>query len=364
MKIVLDNIKLSDQRAGGISAYWCELLTRIVRDKLNYSVIEHNFALTNNLFRSRITVPPENIIKDKNIPIKLLRYIPVFNKFAKNTIFHSSYYRYGTQPGLLNIVTVYDFIYEHYRHGIPRIVHHAQKKCAIQHAAGIICISNHTKYDLLRHFPNLDESIIKVIHLGISSDYKVFEDTPLIPTELQEFVNKKYVLFVGDREGYKNFKIAVDVIEQLKDLTLIFVGGPTMTENERIMLNKKLPNRFHHLTGIDCKLLNVLYNFAFCLLYPSSYEGFGIPVAEAMKAGCPVVASCTSSIPEVGGDAVLMVDTITSDNFISKLKLLDDSVVRRDMIIRGLQRVDRFNWETTYNETLSFYEQIYMKAHS
>jgi mannosyltransferase len=105
----------------------------------------------------------------------------------------------------------------------------------------------------------------------------------------------------------------------------------------------------------------MLYNHAFCLLYPSSYEGFGIPLVEAMKCGCPVVTTNTSSIPEVLGGAGLMVDHIDEHAFVQKIKSLENTAFRGENIEKGYRQARRFSWDTCCQETLAFYGQTYKK---
>ncbi len=361
MKIILDNVKFADQKAGGVSAYWYELIIYLINNNADFKMIEHKRASKFNIFRSNIQIDDRCILPDFNIPIKILRYLPVTKKLEKNSIFHSSYYRFSPHPNIFNITTVHDFTYEKFRSGFPRFLHHFQKKQAIFNSHGVICISNNTKKDLLDYFPSVPESKITVIHHGISDDYFKMSMIDIIPENLFKYLKDKYIIFIGDRAGYKNFDIVLKVLHQLPNYHLLIVGGGNLSSEERNQLEEKLGGRYHHLTGIDNKQLNILYNNAFCMIYPSCYEGFGMPVAEAMKAGCPVVTTRTSSIPEVGGDAILMVDDIGQDDFISKIKLLENHSLRLEIIDRGLKRAKDFSWEITFKKTYEFYEHIYAK---
>jgi len=357
MKIVLDNIIFSLQRAGGISVYWYELLRRMTRDRLSIQMVEHACA-TSNIFRKKLDFDPSILIDDRPLPPWLSRYLAYPAAKGGQFLYHSSYYRRSQRAGATNVVTVYDFTYERFRRGVPRWAHSMQKEAAVKAANGIICISESTKRDLLGFYPETPESKIHVIYLGASELYKPLEPAgrQLLPPVL---VDTPFVLFVGARDSYKNFRIALESVAGLPDYWLVSAGGGELKPGEAELSQKLLPGRHMHLPVVDNERLNLFYNCAHALLYPSGYEGFGIPIIEAMAAGCPVIAANVSSIPEACGNAGLLVDDIRQDALADQILKLEDAGFRSSMIDKGYAQAKRFSWETCYLETLSFYEKVW-----
>ena len=356
MTIYLDNIVYSLQTAGGISVYWYELSKRWLQSAANAFFIER--ANTNNVFRQQFCIPNELIIPDQRLPLFMSRYLPVPLNSTERCIFHSSYYRTTSNKNALSIVTVHDFTYEKMRTGIRKTIHQNQKKAALDQASGIICISENTKEDMLQLYPYLSEKKIAVIYNGVSDSFFPIKNKQALIEDncLAGLANKKYVLFIGSRDDYKNFPFAVQVVQTLTDHTLVLVGGGALSSEEKTLLQQSLGNNWQHFIGVSTETLNKLYNFAQFLLYPSAYEGFGIPVIEAERAGCPIIALNTSSIPEIAGNQQLLLQEANVQECIERINYLQCN--RSKMVANGIANSSNYSWDICFDRIKDFYQEV------
>ncbi len=263
-------------------------------------------------------------------------------------VFHSTYYRLPRDHVGAVVTTVHDFTYERYFYGVQRWVHSWQKNRAIAGSDRIICVSESTKKDLLEFCGAKYESKIVVIANGVSADYRSIPDSPVCDQ----------VLFVGARVGYKNFLATVQALSEFNDLQLVCVGGGGFTSDELRLLDAKIPGRYRHAGFLSNLELNEEYNKSLCLVYPSLYEGFGIPVLEAMRAGCPVVAVNSSSIPEVSGDAAYLLESGAVEEIRQGIGYFCVGQNRDDYIKRGFLQAERFSWDLTFDRTVAIYEDL------
>jgi glycosyltransferase involved in cell wall biosynthesis len=356
MTIYLDNIVYSLQTAGGISVYWYELSKRWLQSAGKVFFIERKDV--NNIFRQQFSIPPELTLQDRQLPLLLSRYLPAHFESKGQCIFHSSYYRTTSNKQAISVVTVHDFTYEKMRAGIKMKIHQVQKKAALDKAKGIICISENTKKDMLQLYPYLSEKKIAIIYNGVSDSFFPIMNKQAFAedTNLSALADKKYVVFIGSREDYKNFPFTVQVMQALKDYILVMIGGGPLTNEEKSLLQRSLGNRWQHFTGINTDTLNKLYNYAQFLLYPSAYEGFGIPVIEAERAGCPVIALNASSIPEIAGNKQLLLQTTDIQECIEKIYYLQAN--RSELIVNGITNSKQYNWDTCFEKVKSFYQEV------
>lgn len=341
MHLVVDGIIEKLQTGGGCSVYFSEILQRYIRD--GYDLRYLDFLVDG----SQLIKGSEKVIFDKYHSRQLERWRDVNCKpLTSDAIFHSTHYRLPVEKAKI-VTTVHDFTYELYRKGPGQWMHTWQKNRAIKNSDLVLCVSNNTAKDLLKFCP-ISEDKIRVVHNGVSDTYHCLEDVG----------SSNEVVFIGARGGYKNFILAVKAVARVAELSLSIVGGGQLTETELKYLKTYLPGRHQWLGRLSDEQLNVVYNRAFCLIYPSSYEGFGIPVAEAMRAGCPVIAVNSSSIPEVAGDAGLLVKIAETSLFSDALQQLLIERNREGVIKQGLLQSQKFSWENCYQETLKVYEEL------
>jgi len=365
MKIAFDYQIFSQQAYGGISRYYQNLAIELLQLEQEVSIFA---GLHCNNY---LTSLPGDIING----YKLSKYPPKTGKlfqFANHyftdyqmkswrpQIIHETYFSNFTPSwqGPPRIVTVYDMIHELFPHELKKKDAISQrKKNACENADHIISISNNTKKDLVECFGVSPEKIT-VIHLAANTYPK--HNLNLIKFNLI----KPFLLYVGTRKGYKNFNQLLRALSKsqklINDFDIVAFGGGTFTLDETNLINSLgfKEDQVKQIGGNDSLLVS-LYKEATAFVYPSLYEGFGIPPLEAMAYECPVISSNTSSLPEVVGEA----GEYFNPEEIESIKLSIENVVYSpsrimDLKLKGLERVDNFSWKKCSQETLKVYMKL------
>ena len=288
-------------------------------------------------------------------------YFRAASQFTKKDIIHPTYYSLLTRQPLEKVrlpvvLTVYDMIHELFPSQLdPAGIENEIKRRAVRSAQAIICISENTKKDLVERLA-VDENKVTVTYLAseITADQSYGPDP--VPS-------RPYFLFVGSRSFHKNFKGLLDsfrnVVSMRRDMALCVVGLPFNKFEERMISALGLEKFIEHAGQVSDSHLAKLYRCSIAFAYPSLYEGFGLPLVEAMSCGTPVIASNCSSIPEVVGDAALLFNHETPDEMTDlMLTMAGSPSVRDSMIQKGLGRAGMFDWNKTISKTIDVYRQI------
>jgi len=370
MKILLDPQIFSQQTYGGISRYYTEIFSELEKRK-NVEVIlpiyyTDNFYLktTNLLSKNKVLTSFYNILSFLNISTKTLRrkksekLIKQVCQDGNYDVFVPTYYNpyflqmIGKKPFVL---TVYDMIHElfpQYFSDDPYQVVENKKKL-IYKATRIIAVSHNTKKDILSIFPDINPDKIHVIYHG--SSIKINNN---ITVNLPD----NYILYVGSRADYKNFKFLVNAIKPIltenPDLVLLAAGGGKLTEEEINFIKESGLRQQIKQKSFDEKELGHFYKNAKFFVFPSQYEGFGIPVLESMACGCPIILSNSASFPEVAGDAGIYFDIRSEDDLRGKIRmLLKDANLRKQFSVKGLEQAKKFDWKVAAEQCFEVYKQ-------
>lgn len=269
-------------------------------------------------------------------------------------------------------VTIHDLAFKYFPESFPRkdlLKLNFLTDMAVRNADKIIAISEATKKDILESYPEIKAEKIKVIHHGFSPDVYGLARDEARETEIRKElgINGKYILYFGAIQPRKNLGVLIKAFELLKSQTsekpgfgglqLVMVGEKAWLSGKTIKMAQQSP--FATDIKMPGKLkfddLGHLCRGAGVFVFPSLYEGFGIPVLEAMAAKVPVVCADNSSLPEVGGGACLYFKAASPEDLARKIgSILEDGGLREDLVARGVERIKKFSWEKCAAETLAY----------
>lgn len=361
MHIVFDYQIFTLQQFGGISRYFVELAARLPAWSGDMET-----SIVAPLYINEYLDPTTARLTGRKIPPfpGKHRILPAINRFASGNILrslrpdiiHETYYSSrGIAYACPRILTVYDMLHERYPDlftGADRQVSRLKAKAA-RRADHIITISEITRDDL-RKFLDVDEEKITVVPLAASLKKGA---------EKYRGNERPYVLYVGLREGVKNFSgllpAFADSAVLCRDFDLLCVGGGSFSPQElRRLSSLGIKGNVSQLDADD-GLLASLYAGAAMFIYPSLYEGFGIPLLEAMRCGCPVACSNTSSMPSVAGDAAVFFDPSDPGDMRRAMeRIVQSDEVARDLRMKGHARERKFSWDKCVGQTAAVYRRF------
>ncbi len=364
MRILYDGYIYSMQVAGGINRYFANIIQKLPSDvtptlttcrSIQVNAPTHprlkTFTYPRGMKPRRVSDPLEK---------HYFRAIPALHRFD---VQHPTYYLQLTDRPFSNsngslVITVHDMIHELLADSIdPKGYTTRAKKDAIHAAHRLICVSENTKSDLLKIYPEVEDKTVVIYEASELSQEQAYGE--------ESVPSQPYFLHVGSRsKEYKNFDtllVAFSKAASVDDDILLCVVGPPFNESEqRQIAELKLTNRIDYYGYASDNHLAKLYRCSTAFVYPSLYEGFGIPPLEAMACGSVVVASNASSIPEVVGDAGILFDpTSVGDLADILLQVLESSTERDRLIQKGHQRAKAFSWEKTAQQTLAVYRSLF-----
>ena len=363
-RIVYDHQTFSLQSVGGISRYFCELASRVhAADGFNASILA---PVHLNEYLQACSVPTLGV----HAPTSLRRASRIYRmlndaltpgllRVAKPSLVHRTYY-YTAPPRRARVpfvVTVFDMIHELFKDQFPAAdPTSARKRLSVDRADHVICISQNTADDLVRLF-GIPRERISVTHLGFSAAFGE-------PVARAQTGARPYLLYVGHRGGYKNFKRILEAYAASRrlrqELDLVVFGGFEFDAQECALIASVglRDDAVRRMTGDDRQLASA-YASAHAFVYPSEYEGFGIPPLEAMASDCPVACSDTSSLPEVVGKAAVLFDPRDVGSIREALEsVCFDANLRGDLIAEGRRRVRLFSWDRCADETIAIYRRL------
>jgi glycosyltransferase involved in cell wall biosynthesis len=359
-RVAFDDQIFTGQARGGVARYYTELLAALrAHPELGIQVdtpfrwVVNDHLLDHDPVHYRRAPLPAALQRAK--VLRLLNQLRFGRARRRAGLLHHTHFSLEAleQPATKRICTVYDMIPELFPEYVPGDAHQA-KTAYVDACDAVLCISETTRTDVLRHYGSLDKPVVAT-PLGVGEAF--FGGRPTA-TRWGD-----YVLFLGHRFTYKDFDVALRAFARLApahpQLRLLCAGGPPFSPEELARLDELgIAARVDHAVPEDHELPDV-YASARCFVFPTRYEGFGLPTVEAFAAGCPVVLADQPCSVEVGGEAALFFPAGDDDALAAHVeRLLADEQERARCIEAGRQRAQTFTWLETARRTAAVYREL------
>jgi len=402
--VVYDHQAFTLQRVGGVSRYACELASRVAGSDDFRALVVAPLHINDHLAEAAVPVRGLHVPLRHTRPQRLAAWIsqtltPLASLGLRPALLHRTYYAHTRMPAsaaasvaasLPTVVTVHDMIHERYAGEFPRDdTTSRDKRARVESADLVICVSRHTADDLVRLL-DVPPARIRVVPQGVSavfmSDQSAHPNPSLRadasqhraqhpgqrpvhhPVHSEGPGQRPYLLHVGQRGGYKNFAGALRAYAQSPRLRtefdlVVFGGLPLLPAEQALARSLGLrPEAVRRVEGSDAALARA-YRQARALVYPSRYEGFGLPPLEAMACGCPVACANTSALPEVVGEAAELFNPDDVPAMAQALERVCFDEARRSVLVRaGAERARQFSWDRCARETMQAYRDLLGRA--
>lgn len=373
MEVVVDGIIYQLQSHGGISRVFSEILPRMcsINDSLHVQILTQGSLKQPLPKHKNITSCSIPYIDHYPYPKQLwIHIINSVNKIThnlkagrgKNKIWHSTYYTIPQKWSGHSVATVHDMVFERFPqfyNGPKFDLFRQRKRLSVQQADAVICVSDTTRQDVLR-FYDLDKNRVHVVPNACSIVFRHMDSNELPKTHQ---IKQPFLLYLGNRARYKNFDVLVKAYSlwpHREDVSLILVGGKPISESEQQLIEElEITTQIKVLKDADDETLCCLYNNALAFVYPSIYEGFGIPLLEAMACGCQIIASRIPSTIEVAGEYPIYFEPEDVNDL---LRALDVAIFERpnpERIKLGFETAKSYSWDKTAAQTLQIYQKIH-----
>lgn len=356
MKILFDHQIFALQRYGGVSKYFFEILSNLPREEWDSTVLFSNNEYYKSLNLRYLSFCPQkkikgiyHILNELNKPYTLWRILTSDCDVIHLTHFNSP--RFFDRLNKPVVVTFHDMNFSLWDKNeyLAKL-----QRNSVDKADKIVCVSNNTKNDLVNMW-GVPDNKIQVIYHGVSSiQHAAYENGRI--------VEYPYILYVGQRKTFKNFNRLVRAFKNItsnnKDLKLVCTNLPFTAEEYVLFKELDIIDRVISISASEVQMAN-LYYYAELFVYPSIYEGFGMPILEAMSYSCPTVIANASCFPEIAGDAAMYFDPLNIDEMTEAIKLLlNDDALKSKLIEKGLLLCNKFTWKKSAQEHRELYTKM------
>ncbi|MGB9713139.1 glycosyltransferase family 4 protein [Dissulfurimicrobium hydrothermale] len=363
--------RILSERITGIGRYTYEMLAVLVDRGHKWFLYSHRPLVVGDWSQSNVQLRTANLPEAINLPRRMLRLawaqsvLPWWANQDDIDLFWAPGHRlpYYLPRRIARVVTIHDLVWKHAGETMrpfARWLDAKQMPAAVRIADRVITVSGHTAQDLVAEMPEAKNKV-RVVHLGAPALHPTASRGSLKSIG----IDRPYFLFVGTLEPRKNLYRLLEAYATLPEgiknsILLVIAGGKGWGGVDAQAVSSRLGlNRSVHILGyVSDEMLSTLYAHALFLAMPSLYEGFGLPLLEAMARGTPVLTSNCSSMPEVAGDAGLLVDPHDVGSIAKGLlALLTDETLRRNLAQRAKVNAQRFSWQKAADATLQIFDE-------